>query len=174
MPDNESSSFKPNRSRRSFVLLLPFAAIGGMFATMANAAFRFLRPVVSTSSDKWIDVAQVAELKGNKPVARKIVAEQVAGWAKSLADHSVYILPGKNNQVLSAVCPHEGCEVSWRDDKNVFSCPCHDSDFAADGRPISGPARRGLDPLPSRITDGKLQVQYQDLVNNTQERSARG
>ena len=174
MQNNKRSGMKTDRSRRTFVLLLPFAAIGGMFATVAGAAFRFLRPVVSASSEKWIDVAPVAELSGNKPVARKIIAEQVAGWARSLAEHSVYILPGKNNQVLSAVCPHEGCEVSWRDDKNVFSCPCHDSDFAADGQPISGPARRGLDPLPSRITDGKLQVQYQSFVNNTQERRARG
>jgi Rieske Fe-S protein len=174
MPINESSGSTPDRSRRAFVLLLPLVAIGGMFATVATAAFRFLRPVVSASSEKWIDVAQVAELSGDKPVARKIVAEQAAGWAKSLAGHSVYVLPGKNNQVLSAVCPHEGCEVSWRDDESVFSCPCHDSNFAADGSRIYGPARRGLDPLPSRVADGKLQVQYQSFVNNTQERTPRG
>jgi menaquinol-cytochrome c reductase iron-sulfur subunit len=171
---NDSSDLGPDKSRRAFVLLLPFAAIGGMFATVATAAFRFLRPAVSAGSGEWIDVAQVAELSGNKPVARKIVAHQVAGWAKSLAEHSVYILPGNNNQVLSAVCPHEGCEVSWRHDENVFSCPCHDSNFAADGSRIYGPARRGLDPLPSRVADGKLQVQYQSFVNNTQERTPRG
>jgi Rieske Fe-S protein len=128
---NNSSGSAPDRSRRAFVLLLPLAAIGGMFATIATAAFRFLRPAVAANSEKWIDVASVAELSGNKPVQRKVVAEEVAGWARSLAEHSVYILPGKNNQVLSAVCPHEGCEVSWRDHENVFSCPCHDSNFAA-------------------------------------------
>ena len=174
MRDNDSSGSAPNRTRRAFVLLLPFAAIGGMFATVATAAYRFLSPVVSNSNEKWIDVARVTELSGNKPLARKIVAEQSAGWAKSLAEHAVYVLPGKNNQVLSAVCPHEGCEVSWRDDANVFSCPCHDSDFAVDGRRISGPARRGLDLLPSRVADGRLQVQYQSFVNNTQERTPRG
>jgi Rieske Fe-S protein len=174
MRDNDSSGSAPDKSRRAFVLLLPFAALGGMFATVATAAFRFLRPVVSASSEKWIDVAQVAELSGNKPMARKIAAEQAAGWAKSLAEHSVYILPGKNNQVLSAVCPHQGCEVSWRDDENLFSCPCHDSNFAADGSRVYGPAQRGLDPLPSRVADGRLQVQYQSFVNNTQERTPRG
>lgn len=153
-----------NKSRRRLVLLLPLAAIGGMFATVASAAFRFLRPVVSTSGQQWIDVARVGEVSGSKPIARKIMAEQTAGWAKSLTEHSVYILPGKNNQVLSAVCPHEGCEVSWRDDENVFSCPCHDSNFATDGSRLNGPARRGLDPLPSRVEDGKLQVQFQDRV----------
>lgn len=174
MRHNDSSGSAPDRSRRAFVLLLPLAAIGGIFATVATAAFRLLRPVVSASSGKWIDVVQVAELSGNKPVMRKIVAEEVAGWAKSLAEHSVYILPGKNNQVLSAVCPHEGCEVSWRDDENTFSCPCHDSNFTADGRPINGPARRGLHPLPSRVEEGKLQVQYQSFLDNTLERTPRG
>src|SRR6266545_7720141 len=174
MFDNESSGPKPDKSRRAFVMLLPFAAMGGILAPLPGAAFRLLRPVVSASTEKWIDVALVAELSANKPVAQRIVAEQVAGWAKSLAEHSVYILPGQNNRVLSAVCPHEGCEVSWRDDKNVFSCPCHDSNFAADGSRIDGPARRGLDPLPSRMAHGKLQVQYHSFINNTRERIRRG
>lgn len=159
-------------------MLLPLAAIGGVFATVAGAAFRFLRPAVSASSQKWIDVARVAEIGGNKPVARKVVVEQTAGWARTLAEHSVYVLPGvlpeKGNQVLSAVCPHEGCEVTWRDDESVFSCPCHDSNFTAEGQRINGPARRGLDPLPSRVEAGKLQVQYQSFVNNTQEQTPRG
>jgi Rieske Fe-S protein len=174
MKSNESSSSSPDKSRRAILLLLPFAAIGGIFASVATAAFRFLRPVTSAGSEKWIDVARVAELSGNKPVARKIVTEQVAGWARSLEEHSVFILPGKSNRVLSAVCPHEGCEVSWRDDLSVFSCPCHDSSFSADGSRIYGPARRGLDALPSRVADGKLQVQYQSFVNNTQEQTPRG
>lgn len=169
----ERNTNPTDKSRRWFLLFLPLAAIGGMFATVAAAAFRFLRPITSASSGKWIDVVPAAEIGGSKPVAGKIVAEEVAGWAKSLAEHSVYILPGKNNQVLSAVCPHEGCEVSWRADENVFSCPCHDSNFAADGSRIYGPARRGLDLLPARVVDGKLQVQYQSFVNNTSERIPR-
>ena len=174
MPGTTPSRTNTDGSRRKFVLLLPVAAIGGMFATVATAALRFLRPVWSASNDKWIDLAQVTELSNSKPMARKIVVEQLAGWSKSLLERSVYILPGPNNQVLSSVCPHEGCEVAWREDESVFSCPCHDSNFAADGSRIFGPARRGLDPLPSRIADGKLQVQYQSFVNNTQERTRRG
>jgi Rieske Fe-S protein len=173
MSDNQFAS-QPDKSRRLFVLLLPVAAIGGICATVAGAAFRFLRPLVSASTEQWIDVGPVAKLSGNKPVAQKIVVEQVAGWARSLAEHSVFILPGQNIRVVSAMCPHEGCEVSWRDDKNIFSCPCHDSDFASDGQPISGPAGRGLDALPARVADGKLQVQYQSFVNHTQERIRRG
>ena len=145
-----------------------------MFTSIAAAAFRFLRPVTGASNQQWIDIAQVAEISGNKPLARKVRTEQIGGWAKLLSEHSVYILPGHNNEVLSAVCPHEGCEVSWRDEERVFACPCHDSNFNAEGQRINGPARRGLDPLPSRVVDGKVQIQYQFFVNNSSERIRRG
>ena len=149
-----------NKSRRSFLSLLPLGVLAGVFASMGGAAFRFLRPRIFAATDKWLDVATIAELSGPQPIARKIVAEHVAGWAVTSEQHSVFVLPAKNNQVLSAICPHEGCEVTWEGATNRFSCPCHASFFAADGARISGPARRGLDPLPARVQDGKLQVQY--------------
>ena len=148
------------RSRRSFLKLLPLGVLAGVFASIGGAAFRFLRPRIGAVSDAWLDVAMLSELKGPQPVARKVVAENVAGWATTAEEHNVFVLPAKNNEVLSAICPHEGCEVSWDQGSNRFSCPCHESYFAADGARISGPARRGLDSLPMRVQDGKLQVQY--------------
>jgi Rieske Fe-S protein len=146
-----------DRSRRSFLKFIPLAAI---FASIGGAAFRFLRPKLSAETDTWLDVAPVAELTGPQPISRKIVAEQISGWAITTDEHNVFVLPAKNNQVVSAICPHEGCEVAWEQNTNRFSCPCHESFFAADGSRIGGPAQRGLDPLPARVQDGKLQVQY--------------
>ena len=148
------------RSRRSFLKLLPLGVVAGVFASIGSAAFRFLRPRLGAVSDAWLDVANVSELKGPQPLPRKIVAENIAGWAITTEEHNVFVLPEKNDQVLSAVCPHEGCEVAWDQAGNRFSCPCHESYFAADGARLSGPATRGLDSLPMRVQDGKLQVQY--------------
>jgi len=147
-------------SRRSFLKLLPLGVFAGVFASISTAAFRFLRPKLFAATDSWLDVASLSELTGPQPISRKIVAEHIAGWATTTEEHNVFVLPAKNNQVLSAICPHEGCEVAWDQGTNRFSCPCHTSYFAADGSRISGPARRGMDPLPMRIQDGKLQVQY--------------
>jgi len=144
-------------SRRSFLKFIPLAAV---FASVGGAAFRFLRPRIAAVTDSWLDVAPVSELTGPQPLSRKVLAEQIEGWAVTSVEHNVFVLPAKNNQVLSAICPHEGCEVAWDQGTNRFSCPCHASYFAADGSRISGPARRGLDPLPARVQDGKLQVQY--------------
>jgi menaquinol-cytochrome c reductase iron-sulfur subunit len=147
-------------SRRSFLKLLPLGVLAGVFASVGGAAFRFLRPKLSAVSDAWLDVMSLSEVKGPTPVSSKIVAEHVAGWSITTEEHNVFVLPAKNNQVLSAICPHEGCEVNWEPNANRFSCPCHESYFAADGARISGPATRGLDALPMRVQDGKIQVQY--------------
>lgn len=149
-----------NNSRRSFLGLLPVGVLAGVFASIGGAAFRFLRPRLSAPSEQWLDVASLSELKGPQPLAKKIVAEQTSGWAVTTEEHYVFVLPEKNNQVLSTICPHAGCEVAWEPAANRFACPCHESYFAADGSRMSGPSRRGLDALPTRVQDGKLQVQY--------------
>ena len=149
-----------NNSRRTFLQILPLGVLGAVLASIGGAALRFLRPRLSVASDNWLDVGRLSELTGPTPLSRKIVAEQIAGWAVTTEEHNVFVLPAKNNQVLSAICPHEGCEVMWEQNSNRFACPCHESFFAADGSKISGPSPRGLDPLPVRVQDGKLQVQY--------------
>jgi Rieske Fe-S protein len=156
------------RSRRSFLKLLPLGVLTGVFASVGGAALRFLRPRLGAVSDAWLDVAMLSDLKGPQPVPRKIAAENVAGWAITTEEHNVFVLPAKNNEVLSAICPHEGCEVAWNQTANRFSCPCHESYFAADGARISGPATRGLDSLPMRVQDGRLQVQYTAKERATQ------
>lgn len=178
MPDSDSGRAKRekeiNKGRRDFLLWFPVGIFAGLTATIAAAAFRFLRPARSTQEAVWNDVAPINELKGEKPIMRSIVAEHQAGWASTLEEHFVYVLPHKGNQVLSSICPHEGCNVAWRAEEGQFFCPCHDSFFAADGERISGPSRRGLDPLPAREKDGMLQVRYQSYLNNTEERIVRG
>lgn len=172
--DSPRKKSRPDEGRRNFLLLFPLGIFAAVAGTMLTAAFRFLHPHVKTMAAKWSDVAPLSELSGERPVMRSILAEHDAGWASTVEEHFVYVLPYKNHQVLSSVCPHEGCNVSWRDDTSGFYCPCHDSYFAADGERVSGPSRRGLDPLPSRTENGVLQVQYQTFANNTEERIARG
>ncbi len=171
-PDNEHT---PDRSRRDFLLLVPLTLCAGIAATIVAAALRFLSPAkAATQEAVWTDVAPVSQLLGETPMMHSVTVEHRAGWANALQEHVVYVLPHSNGQVLSAVCPHEGCNVAWQDDAKNFACPCHDSAFAPDGARLTGPSRRGLDPLPTRVQNGILQVQHQTFANNTAERTVRG
>ena len=155
------------------MLLLPLTLCAGIAAAVAAAAFRFLSPSNAAQETAWTDVVPIAQLQGSQPIMRSVLIEHRAGWADALEEHVVYVLSNREVQVVSAVCPHEGCNVAWRDDAKTFACPCHDSAFAPDGARLYGPSRRGLDPLPTRVQNGMLQIQFQTFVNNTTERTVR-
>lgn len=163
-----------DRDRRKFLLLLPIGIFAGIAGTLAVAAFRFLRPPATAVRESgWLDAMPMTDIKGDKPMMCAIVTKRVAGWSTTLEEQQVFILPAHGHKTLSSACPHEGCNVMWREETNDFLCPCHDSSFGPDGTRLGGPAQRGLDSLPSREKDGMLQVQYQTFMNNTVERVPR-
>ena len=52
--------------------------------------------------------------------------------------------------LLSAVCTHMGCVVSWNPLERCWDCPCHGSLFDIDGRPLTGPAISPLAKIESQ------------------------
>jgi rieske iron-sulfur protein len=65
----------------------------------------------------------------------------------------------------SAICAHAGCPVTdWVKgdglDKDVFKCPCHNSEYdpREGARVVFGPAPRRLAALPLAVVDGALTV----------------
>lgn len=173
---SENDKTETAQSRRSFLSFLSLGIFAGMVGTITVSAFRFLRPaaVTKAAEEKWFDVSPLAELKGDKPITCSVMVEKQSGWASKTQEEFVFVLPQNGNQVLSSVCPHEGCQVVWRDESNQFVCPCHDSFFSADGKRLTGPSQRDLDPLPARTKDGVLQIKYVAYEAHTTERIERG
>ncbi len=115
------------------------------------------------SGQVWTDLGPLDRFRGlNAPKSMVIKLETTNGWQTSLSRKLIYITRSARGrlQVLSAVCPHLGCTVDWEPARNDFHCPCHNSVFAPDGNYISGPAPRGMDSLPIRVVQGRLQVRY--------------
>jgi hypothetical protein len=52
---------------------------------------------------------------------------------------------------LYKACTHLDCLFDWNPHEGKFICPCHGSQFARDGRLLSGPAPRSLDRFSIQI-----------------------
>lgn len=56
-------------------------------------------------------------------------------------------------------CTHLGCRYRWDDGRQLFTCPCHGSEFTSDGNVLKGPATRPLTALSlNREDQGKIRL----------------
>jgi Rieske Fe-S protein len=69
--------------------------------------------------------------------------------------------------IFSPICPHLGCKYAWNQAQNKFICPCHGSEYTELGKHTAGPALRGLDPLPLRDYQGKVQITWIEYAQNS-------
>ena len=152
--------------RRSFLGLVLAAASGAVGAVLAIPLVRFVTYPLRAASEQssWSDVGKADEFSSiDKPVAKMIQIKQTDGWRSSVMQNGVYVVPGESGKlkVLSSVCPHLGCAVRWVGKQDEFVCPCHGGTFKSTGEYVSGPPRRGMDELESKVEDGVLKVRFQ-------------
>lgn len=158
-------------NRRSFFGALLCVGAAGMGAILAVPVLRYiLYPLYAKSSkETWSPIGQMGKFSNlSKPILTPLDLKQVDGWREVDSSQTVYVTKDPQGAlgVLSSICPHMGCTVSYRQGQNDFYCPCHGSAFKADGTHVSGPSPRGLDPLPHKVEDSKLLVKFQYFREN--------
>ncbi|MGA9118133.1 MAG: Rieske (2Fe-2S) protein [Bacteroidota bacterium] len=161
----EHQSVPTDGSRRAF--------LGGLFglasvfvgSLLAVPVLRYIfYPMTAKAEDSdWAEVGPVASFSNvPTPLRRTLDLKMRDGWRETDLQPVVYIIKtGGTLKALSAICPHLGCTVPWNPGRNEFVCPCHGGTFSADGAHLSGPPRRSLDSLETRVSGGKLMVKYQ-------------
>jgi quinol---cytochrome c reductase iron-sulfur subunit, bacillus type len=156
--------------RRSFFLWLTAVGTAAMGALLSVPLVRYvLYPVFAkTTSVSWSSVGKRDKYAAlAAPVRETVDITEIDGWLETISNKPVYVTKGARKgavdgiEVLSAVCPHLGCEIPWNPDAGKFMCPCHGSVFAPDGSLIQGPALRGMDTLAIKIEKDDLMVRYQ-------------
>ncbi len=158
-------------NRRSFMTALMAIGSALMGAVLAVPVLRYvLYPLYAKASGtEWSDVGDVKELSSSlTPVRKTITFKQRDGWREVVSAQSVYVHRQANGDlaVLSAICPHLGCSVSWQQAAGEFVCPCHGGRFEPNGTHVFGPPPRGMDHLPSRLNNGTLQVRFEYFRSN--------
>ena len=115
--------------RRDFLGLGSLAAAGAALLFAAFGILRLSKAAVLTSPSKKFRVTLPESLAAGQPYAPP--------------GHSVVLFrDGEGVYAISTVCTHLGCIVKCAPEG--FSCPCHGSQFAADGAVLKGPAPRAL------------------------------
>ncbi|HEY0395210.1 MAG TPA: ubiquinol-cytochrome c reductase iron-sulfur subunit [Candidatus Elarobacter sp.] len=103
----------------------------------------------------WAVKTDEAKLKAKRP--------ELFGGAEKVP----YPVVNLGFAIFSPICPHLGCRYSWNDQLDKFACPCHGSQFTNIGEHVAGPALRGLDPLPLRDFNGKVELTWIEYKQNT-------
>ncbi|MBC7880274.1 MAG: cytochrome b6-f complex iron-sulfur subunit [Anaerolineae bacterium] len=146
--------------------LLSYVTGGAIAATTVAALY----PVVSyfippggggagggtTAKDKaGNDILVDKLLAGAQPSSRVIsLGPTVKGG------DATYIVINDQKQIgnygINAVCTHLGCVVPWDQGSQMFKCPCHGSQYNADGGLVHGPAPQPLPLVKAEAKDNKI------------------
>lgn len=96
--------------------------------------------VVKEFFSKRFSQQQLAELADMAPGEARVVKWEGESMALYKDDKGKLF-------AVDPVCPHAKCAVGWNRAEKSWDCPCHGSRFAPDGTLLTGPSRKGLDPI---------------------------
>lgn len=119
----------PEVSRRSF-LLWGWGAFLAFLAAAGGATLRFFLPNVLYEPSQKFRAGQVIDY----PIGVTIDA----------ANRVWIVRNEKGLYAMWARCTHLGCTPNWFPAESRFRCPCHGSNFSAQGDVIAGPAPKPL------------------------------
>ena len=178
-PKAQSTTSSDPPERRSFLIQASTAALAGVLGVvpLAVGLFAVFAGLGRKSEAARVRVAPIGAIPDDgTPRAFPVTAERTDAWTKHPASRIGMVFVRKTDdqiQVLSATCPHLGCIVAYKPERNRFACPCHASFFEVDGErihPEHCPSPRRLDTLEHEVVDGDLYVKFQRFRSGIAER----
>ncbi len=152
-----SSSDVPDMGRRQFMNLLTFGTITGV---AAGALYPVVKYFIPPSSGGAGGGTVAKDALGNDVIASEFLAKHTAGdrtLAQGLKGDPTYIVVKEDKTIadfgLNAVCTHLGCVVPWNASEDKFICPCHGSQYNAEGKVVRGPAPLSLALVHTNVNE---------------------
>lgn len=105
----------------------------------------------ATSNKGYLTIGTLTELDKNGQILNKQTKDKPVIVIRNPQDSKTVL-------AVNPTCTHKGCLVTWKSDEKHFECPCHDSDFATDGKVLKGPATQPLPTYPVKIEGDSILV----------------
>ena len=143
------------KSRREFFSIIGFFGIACGIIGYAFSALRFIFPNVLYEPPTSFKIGKPEQYKLNSPIFIK--------------ERNIFVFyDSKGIYSISSKCTHLGCNVRWKQDQEIFDCPCHGSIFFKDGNVKEGPAPRRLEWYAVGLgADGNLVVNTKTRVDSS-------
>lgn len=151
-----------SKNRRRFLRYLVGSATGAvalgfLFPQRGNGLESNLEDICSefplnSRCKNYLPGVQATDTAGKPIAVGTLLTTTKAGErlpVKGLANPDIhYLVITEGPQIapygIKPVCTHMGCTVAWKAEQNRFVCPCHGSQYDAQGQVVHGPARRNL------------------------------
>jgi cytochrome b6-f complex iron-sulfur subunit len=130
-------------TRREFLNIAWLASLGFLTLNLGGVTYLFSMPRFKEGEFGGLYViGKISDL----PAADAAPANfpKVKLWLSNTSDGVM---------ALYKVCTHLGCLYNWNSQEAKFICPCHGSQFQANGTYIQGPAPRSLDRFVVQAVD---------------------
>ena len=140
----------PASSRRRFVNYLMGTGFGAMAVWMLYPVIRYLippqsgEPTIASVAVPW----KPTEIKTNSGRIFKF-GSQPGLLVKT---------PAGELRAFSATCTHLNCTVQYREEKQDIWCACHNGVYDLNGKNVSGPPPRPLEPLKVNLKGEQIVV----------------
>ena len=122
----------------------------------SNNSAKAETPATNTS----VTIAQASSFQAVGTVAALDKDGQILNKKSPVGSVLVIRNPNDSNTLIAvnATCTHNNCTVKWKKNEKLFDCPCHDSEFAPDGKVLKGPAKKPLATYQAKIEGNSVVV----------------
>ncbi len=138
----------PSMGRRQFMNLLTFGTATGVALGALYPVANYFMPLRAAGGTGGTSAKD--EL-GNPITSSSWLTTHQSGdrsLVQGLKGDPTYLIVQDDNSIgdfgINAICTHLGCVVPWDSGSNKYKCPCHGSQYDANGKVVRGPAPLSL------------------------------
>lgn len=147
-------------ARRNFLKRITAVIYGAVtfLAGLPLISF-FVSPAFKKTEHEWIELGPAANFSSATPTAANYTRVLKDGWNERALNSTAWVFSSDGGIiVLSPICTHLGCSVSFDKQTDSFACPCHGGRYSRTGEVIGGPPPKPLNRHKIRLTGGNLLI----------------